>query len=543
MGVVTGVSWIKTLIPAYPTITEYSEESEAINWNDAGIGSCFARYALSAANQETAQETLEATPFVIDLTPNLNGKTIVPGSVDFTWGDNRYIDRLGLLYKNPDPTTGQGVEAGHINYDTGTITLTSYESGDNTLTIHSLLVRLGRQFLTHCTFRTPGSPLRPGSFSILGVASDGTQLSGTANFDGTLTGNGITGYIDVETGICLLAFGEVVTTAGNEGEDWYDPALLLGDGTIWKPYYAIADSLYYTCVVYSYIPLDADLLGLDPVRLPTDGRVPIVRTGDVVVVHNTQTQQLGSPLAAGQELTLNRDDISMVRLYDANGLYVPTIHYSFDKETQILTMADPLDLSGFEEPLIANHRIEDMALVSDVQINGQVTIAAGLSHDYPIADTWVSSALLFGDLQGRLYNMFDQKTWTGAWSDDLIGDACTANFNDVNFPPVITNAGSIKERWALVVDGTDHVQIIGERVGVVGEGYMNNDLQPINPVNGQPYWTLPFEGWGSGWPINSVLRFNTEAANHDLWVARTTLAGPLTEPDDQFTLQIRGDAE
>ena len=541
MATVHGSTWIGK--PWDEEITSYTEKTEPISWDDAAIAGAFCEYTLSGIAQQTAQETLAAPPFVIDLTPNIEGKSIVPGSVDFSWGGNRYTDRLGLIYKNTDPTTGQGVEAGAINYDSGVITMTSYDSGDNTLAVHSLLVRQGRQFLTHCTFRTPGAPPRPGSFSILGVASDGTQISASAAFDGSIDGNGISGYIDVETGIVYLAFGQEETAAGTEGEPWYSTELLLDGGMIWHPFLAVADSLYYTCVVYSYLPLDADKIGLDPVRLPSDGRVPVIRKGDVAVVHNTQAEQLTSGLTAGQEITLNRDNISMVRLYDVDGLYVPTTKYSFDKKTQILKMAEPLDLSGFVEPLIANHRIEDMVLVSDVQINGAVSFAAGITHDYPTHDTWVSSALLIGDMQSRLYNMFDQKTWTGVWSDDLIGDACTANYNDVAFPPVITNAGSIKERWALVVDGTDHVQVIGEKVGVVAEGYMTNVIQPINPMTGLPYWKLPLDGWGSGWAVGNVLRFNTDGANADLWIARTTLAGPVTEDNDEFTLQIRGDAE
>jgi len=501
------------------------------------------KYALSSAAAQTAQEVVAAAPFVINLAPDLHGRAIVPGSVEFTWGGKRYLDRLGIIYLNVDPATGVGVEAGTINYDTAIVTLTSYNSGDNQIEVHSLLTRLGRQFLHAATFRTPGAPLRPGSFSILGVASDGTQLSATAAFDGTISGSGIDGFIDVETGIVSLAFGRFETAAGTENEYWYNADLLEGDGTIWHPHYAVAESLYYTCVVYSYIPLDADLIGIDPVRLPSDGRVPIIKTGNVVVIHNTKTDGLPAGLSAGQEITLSRGNISAVRCYDANGLYVPTVHYSFNKSTQKLIMADPLDLSGFVQPLAANHRIEDMALVSDVQISGQVTLAAGLSHDYPVLGTWVSSALLFGDLQSRLYNMFDQKTWLGDWSDSLVGDACVANFNDVNFPPVITNAGGIKERWALVFDSSTHFQVIGEKVGVVADGYITNNLHPINPATTQPYFTLPLDGWGSGWSAGNVLRFNTDAANHDLWIARTTLSGPVTEPNDQFTIQIRGDAE
>lgn len=50
---------------------------------------------------------------------------------------------------------------------------------------------------------------------------------------------------------------------------------------------ANADSLRYNATAYSYLPLDASILGLDPVRLPQDGRVPIFRTGEFAVVGHT----------------------------------------------------------------------------------------------------------------------------------------------------------------------------------------------------------------------------------------------------------------
>ncbi|WP_410925238.1 hypothetical protein, partial [Pseudomonas aeruginosa] len=48
-----------------------------------------------------------------------------------------------------------------------------------------------------------------------------------------------------------------------------------------------ASSLRYSAVAYSYLPLDAALLGIDPVRLPSDGRVPIFRPGGFAVVGHT----------------------------------------------------------------------------------------------------------------------------------------------------------------------------------------------------------------------------------------------------------------
>ena len=54
-------------------------------------------------------------------------------------------------------------------------------------------------------------------------------------------------------------------------------------------------SLRYNAVSYAYLPLDAELVGVDPVRLPADGRVPIFRDGDVIVVAHEQISAVGSP--------------------------------------------------------------------------------------------------------------------------------------------------------------------------------------------------------------------------------------------------------
>lgn len=519
-------------------------ETVNIYWGDqAGFpGSGSYKATGSGAAETTIQETVEAAPFILDLTPNITGKIIQPGSVNFVWGGVRYIDRLGKIYRNPDPTTGQGAEVGAINYETGEVVLDFYDTGTNAITVQSLIARHGRQLVPSVFFRTPGAPLRPGSLSFTCTSFDGQTVSGTSNFDGTIDGDLVTGNIDYEKGMVMLYFGERVPAAGNENEDWYS-ASTVKDGTVWKPVPVFADTIYYVCVVYSYIPLNADLIGLDPVRLPVDGRVPIVKVGDVVVVHNTQATQLQNPLSAGQVITLPRPGISYVELYDVNEQYVPSTKYTWNEQTQKLTMATPLDLTGFAQPLVAMHRIEDMCLVSDVQINGQITVASPVVNDYPVTGTYVSSALLFGDLRSRYFNLYDQKTWTNAWSNDLIGDSANATYNEVNYPILVTNQGAVTERWAIVFTASDYFYVMGEKLGIVATGYTTNDCQPINPATGQPFFFIDYRGWGSGWVSGNVLRFSTEGANHDLWIARTTLQGPVAEPNDQFTIQIRGDAE
>lgn len=500
------------------------------------------QYTLTTAGADTGEELVAALPFVIDLLPATYGKAILPGSVNFVWGGVRYIDRSGRIYRNPSAATGQGVEVGTIDYAAGTVTITTYDAAPNTLTLQSLAARFGRQFLPSVTFRTPGAPLRPASLQIQGVAADGRLVSGLANADGSITGTLCRGRVDYDTGIVEVAFGEMVDAVGMINEPWYEAGDVVG-GTIWRPLSVFADQLVYACVVYSYIPLDANLIGIDPVRLPVDGRVPIVKGGDVVVIHNTQTAQLPDPLTGGQVLTFNRAGINHVELYDAEGVYVPSTFYDWSEDDQRLTMATPLDLSGYTQPLVALHRIEDMRLVSQVQINGQIIVTPGVSHSYPAEGTYVSSALLFGDLQSRYHTLYDQKTWTNVWSDTLIGDQANASYNEINYPIVVTNQGAVKGRWALIFDSSTHFNINEEKLGIVGDGYTTNDCQPINPATNQPFFFIDYRGWGAGWASGNVLRFNTEGANADLWIARTTLQGPVTEPNDQFTIQIRGDAE
>ena len=524
------------------TSTSYHRQNESIP-APTSVGQVVCKYALSAAASETATETIPVKPFEIRLTKNAVSLPLVPGSICFSWAGNRYVDRMGSIFRNPDPVTGLGILCGDVDYLTGIVTLDVYDGGSNSITVHSLAGRFGSQYVTEVTFRTPGAPLRPGSLTIAGVTMNGVRISAIAAFDGKIEAPGLMGVVDYETGVVAVGFGALVNdSAALVDEPWYNPNLVKG-GKVWKPEPVYADSLNYACVVYSYIPLDASLIGLNPVRLPSDGRVPIVKSGDVVVIHNTQVTQLANPLSAGQEITLPRAGINHVELYDANEQYVPSTKYSWDEDTQKLTMASPLDLAGFTQPLFAMHRVEDMCLVSDVQINGQITVASPVTHDYTATGTYVSSALLFGDLRSRYYGLYDQKTWTNVWSNDLIGDSANASYNEVNYPVVVTNQGAVTERWAIVFTSSTAFYIMGEKYGIVGTGYTTNDAQPVNPATNQPFFFIDYRGWGEGWVSGNVLRFNTEGAVHDMWIARTTLQGPVAEPNDQFTIQIRGDAE
>ncbi len=502
--------------------------------------------AVVAYQSAAALGTAPAEDFTweptVDLTPGY-AEAVTPGSVRFTLGSKDYIDRNGSVLFDIDHTDGSGILGGALSYASGKVDLTAYNPGDiNSGSVDAMLTTLGGLGVSEITFRTATAPVRPGSLVLQFQFFDAPGVETvTANTDGTITDTYVDGTIDYDTGICRLLFGEWVLAAGNESEPWYD-ADAVREGYIMHPRTVRADSVVYACVAYTYIPLDKSILGVDPVRLPTDGRVPIFRVGDVVVLHHSDDVAVASP-SAGLEVDCGRTRLSRVWIFDEGNddARVDTSLYTEDLDAGIVTINDVAGLIG---PLRVEHRVEDMALVSDVQINGQLTLTRPVTHDYPADETGVSSALVIGDLFAHASRAFDQQTWTGEWSDDLIGSDTTAEYNDTQYPISVSNDGATEERWLVRFTAPTTVDVIGETSGQIATGLsISTAIAPLNPATGQPYFTIEPGGWGAGWSTGNCLRFNTYAANYPLWLARTVKQGPAQGATDSFRLQIRGDAD
>ena len=495
--------------------------------------------AFTARSESTTHDgvTFDLTPLVLD--------QVVPGSLRFTWAEKTYLDREGGVYRDVDPATNGGLLAGSVNYSTGIVKLTNYVAGANSLVVSSLLTAFGAWDTTELFFRTPGAPIKPSSFTLRAIRTDtGGTITATADNNGTLAAALIDGTVDQETGVVQVRFGALVADAGltdeEKAQDWYDPADVVG-GMIWQPLRVIPSSIQFNAVIYSFVPIDASILGIDPVRLPQDGRVPIYRSGDVLLVHNTLATSVASPVA-GATVSL-RSRISFAKVRDTAGDPVPSDRYTTDLVAGTLTWADPLDLTGFTLPLVITHRIEDLVLCSDVQITGELAAVAALTHDYPATTSYASSCLLIGDLQARVEKFHDLQTFS-TWSDTRVGSEAAANFNTVLYPVEVTNRGAVEERWRVTFVDAATVNVIGEVYGQIATAVSSlNDVAPLNPQTGVPYFTLRKEGWGGGWSTGNTLRFNTRGANYPLWFCRTTLQGPVEAPSDHFKIQIRGDAD
>ncbi|MBS3018688.1 hypothetical protein DJFAAGMI_01420 [Comamonas sp. PE63] len=462
---------------------------------------------------------------------------VVPGSVVLMpssgqpWSD----DGRGLLRVL---TSGGFVTRGSINYATGRVGLISWTTGNaNTLRRAGCITTLGDAISSAYVFRTAAAPLRPGSLTVQVSRASGGSQNVSAGIDGTITATGVVGTVDYETGLVRLGFGALVVAAGNESEPWYDAANVQPDGKIFKPQPVVASALRYTAVAYAYLPMNADIIGIDPVRLPSDGKVPIFRPGTLCVVGHTKTS---NQLVVSNNMTVNlaRVRLSRVVVRDANGKTL-NAGYSVDLEAGLVTFTD---VSAMTMPVTIEDRIEDMAVATDVQIAGEITFNRALTHDYPKDGTYVSSALQASDRFARVSLVFEQQTWIdNAWADAPSGPGIAAKYDQSVSPIEITNAGGSTERWVLQFTSTSQFRVIGEHVGVIATGDINSVCSPVNPATGKPYFTIKPLGWGSGWAVGNILRMNTVGAIYPFWVVRTIQPGPETGIEHSFSILARGD--
>ena len=504
--------------------------------------SMLARYRVAPAVPLAKTMTFTPPAVSFDLCP-YTSDAIVPGSVQFTWMGETCVDFEGRIYRGRTDLL-PGIDSGVIEYDTGLVTMHDYVVGAGALTLQSLWTRRAPWKTASLFMRTQAAPIKPTGFVLNLLDTTGAALTAVGDLSGNLTGAHMRGKIDYLTGLVELQFGDYVLdtslTPEQKLEWWYDASDVgaVQVGKIWRPWPVDPTSLRYNSVAYFYLPIDADLLGLDPVRLPQDGRVPIFRVGSYVVVGHTG-EVPAATVSNGQTINFARTRLSRVRVTGSDGAVINT-GYTADLDAGTLTV---VDASTWAQPVKFENRIEDLVRCSDVQINGQLTFTRQLSHDFPVGSI-VSSALIAGDLKGRVSHLFGQATWVGnSWADTVTGAASIAQYNDAVAPIVVTNAGTLTERWVLRFTNSTAFDLIGEHVGLIATGTINADFAPVNPISGTPYFTMAALGWGGGWAAGNILRINTVGAMTPFAAIRTVQQGIAAGIDYSFELLGRGDVD
>lgn len=423
----------------------------------------------------------------------------------------RLIERNGTFYKDIDPLTGNGTAVGTLDAISGEVVFTDEVFAQGRVTIESGVYSHADMRIKQYYGRTPAAPVKPQSFTVYAEASGQTK-TGTAQADEQITGE-ITGHIDTETGFFQVACSEVF----------------------------VPETLRFNVVAQSYIPLDSSIIGIDAVRLPPDGKVPIYRRGDMIVIGNRQQHDLGSAHTGGQSVSLGRADIDRAAVVDAKGVHVDADKYSVDLAAGTLTWAAPLDLSDYTLPLTARTAQEEENRVVGVDISGRIKLQFPVSRAYPQAGTYVSSALVAGDLLVRASAPFSMQAWGKKWLDKPDSDTVLAKLNVKDHPIELISAGTITERWLLIFDSDTQFKLYGEHLGLVAQADTLNDLAPTNPATGKPFFKLPRFAFGGGWQPGYCVRFDTFGTPWPIWIIRAVQPTPTAQTEkDGFTGCLRG---
>lgn len=248
--------------------------------------------------------------------------------------------------------------------------------------------------------------------------------------------------------------------------------------------------------------------------------MPIFRVGDDVLITNRKVDNLGSAFTGGQTINLSRNDVDRICLNDADNKPVDATLWDYDLDAGAITFKTSIDLSTYKMPLSATHTQEERNVITNLDIDGTLSLRFMNKRDYPVEDTFVSSMLLHDDLQVRMSVPFTQKSWNNVWQDTPIGEQLLNKLNLRDFPPILTDDGTITEEWMWKWVSSTQFEFYGQNTGYIGKFDTLTDFAPINPVTGKPYMTIKKEAFGNQapWAAQDVIRAKTWGTLFGVWV-------------------------
>lgn len=505
-------------------------------------------YRTGAAAPRSVVRTVDMPPVTIDLCPYTK-QSIVPGSVRFLWMGQEYEDFEGVIYRGRT-ATNPGVVSGTLNYASGLAPMTDYVvggTGPTDFRLLSLFTQAQPTTTTSIFFSTEAAPLRAGAggFVLTVLDTEGNTLTANINAQGFVTGPHQRGRVDLARGGVELQYGDFVddaTLSPAEKSQWWYSAAEVGAveaGKVWKPHPVLPETMRYSCVSYIYLPVDVSLMGIDPAALPADGRVAFARPGDTCVVGVSYS---GAPFTPSNGMTysVGHTRLSLIQVLGPDGAQIST-GYTTDLDAGTVTFTN---VTGYPATVTVMGRTEVYRQLAEVRIDGKVRLTQPVGYAFD-AGAVFSTALRQGDRFARVKRVYDQFTWNGTtWADGLSGDQAVGQYDTINRPVQVSNTGAITERWALRFrSGGIVFDLIGQHLGQIASGTVNEDFSPINTARGAPYFTLPAAGWGAGWVSGNTLFIDTIGAEFPVAIARCTQPSTPAGVSDSVQFIQRGDVD
>lgn len=134
-----------------------------------------------------------------------------------------------------------------------------------------------------------------------------------------------------------------------------------------------------------------------------------------------------------------------------------------------------------------------------VKLESGVTVA----NAYTTATTYAAGCLNPGDIVGTFDN----------WAET----SAAGTYDESTYPPVIPNVTE-EETWTLEFTSPTAFTATGAKVGYVGTGAIGSNFAPLNPNNGEPYFTISRFGWGGSWISGDTIVFKTHPAAVPIWL-------------------------
>lgn len=497
--VIKAVDRSDLLAPEFASLTPLSTALELRTWTNVGDVNKFKITSLASRVKNLPVDSLA---FRLPVAP------IKPDSVQIlaTLAEESGGDSLNLRF-NSQGVLDSPLAQGRVNYQTGLVTLRFIKKVDITGTSK------GYKLASSSSSNTSGTSAGSGSSSSSQFSYNRTYEYWGIEHKGDLY-NGLPTEVDI----------------GGSRIYGYEPLL------------ALAETIRYNAVGYTFLPLDKDILGVDTVKLPPSGKVPAYRKGDLILI-KAQKEFVITDTTPNALIDLGKSRLSLIEVVDSLGAKVSFDAYTVDLDAGHITFTDSFVPSAYLAPFKALYHYQDMAVASDVSISGEIKLTKQLTHNYDPEDTLVSSALLMGTLQARVYNMFTQDVWKNKFLSTREGDDSIFKFDTSVAPIEVTNESCIQEEWALVLTSSTSFDLIGRNVGKIASGSTLEDFKPLNPVTKKPLMVLRAAGFSTGGRAGNVLRFNTNAANFPVWVVRTVLQSNATNIDYSFSLEFNGDKD
>ncbi|MBF5006356.1 hypothetical protein [Diaphorobacter caeni] len=487
---------------------------------------------------------------MIDLCPYTT-HLIVPNSVLFRWMGTMYRDQDGIIYRGWTDTTA-GIACGKINYESGLVTIYDYVvggTGPSDFQLLSLWTQATQWTTASLFFNTDASPLRAGQggFVLSVVDTQGTTLWANVDANGSITGLHMRGKVDFARGGVELQFGDFVPdtslTPEQKAEWWYAAADVgvVETGKVWRPWPVLPSTLSYSAVSLIFLPVDVDLMGIDPAALPADGRVIFAHDGDTATTAQNYYGPEFEP-AVGMVYNVGHERLSLTQVVGADGAEIFT-GYEEDLDAGTVRFTD---LTDYPAKVRVNARTEVYSQLAEVRIDGRVRLKNPIGYAFP-AGAIFSTALRQGDRFARVSRFYSQKTWDGIkWYDGIdpgIGEAIGKYQADVVLIEV-NNLGTITQRWGFKFrnDGVTF-DLIGDKLGLIATGTVNQNFSPPNPqAGGAPYLTVRASGWSGGFTNNNAQFIDTIGAEAQIGLVRCIQPGSPAGPSDSFWIVQRGDS-